>query len=685
MKNIVGEPIQRDRCRLMTAGLVDRYEHLDAQFNRVCETLHHLSERERFVELQKRLALLKEQMERPRYYVGFLGRSQVGKSSTLNSVLGAAPGQGPGTGGAGAPATSTITRLYRRGPAENGEPPGHLCTLRYMTPAQFRRRRDDLCKLLGLDPEEQDIILLRTLDELLRREQEDPAARDKPTSAKTEDRRYLARLLRSAEKNPGLLLDQPKVEKGDYLKRSEYTNHPEGAVQSPYLLLQEVVIAYDTQAISAEIELIDLPGLGARLASDDLLTESFLPQLDGALIFQSTEQVAANEAYKLIAELSKHFKRVRGRVWMVFTRFDSLGPDHYGAHGRENILDNIHKTLSDNRVPPEQVLMVGNHFYLELLGPDGVPVRPSAASYKYVLKLEVDEAGEPVIPPGFQRHPELIAAYQEVLRDGGIGKIRDVIGTGIAHEVEREVREAVDAELTDVAGALRRQLIAAKDAARMDTSSLLRTAQWKSEIQQVAHEVRQKREMLETPTKAQAAYLKELFAGIYRSTLVIPRSKLPGTHAECITIMKVEAMNRARTETVPLMYNAVTERLKAAEQKLGKVRTGDRESPLQVWNERAEQDSLIDLSWYAREIDAFQTPELFPSGDDDVGLLYKQYIELMPRKIDAVTQKAAFAAQRRILGHLEAIVEDLVLINTNNGQMDEVDSRQYDEIIAALR
>ena len=218
----------------------------------------------------------------------------------------------------------------------------------------------------------------------------------------------------------------------------------------------------------------------------------------------------------------------------------------------------------------------------------------------------------------------------------------------------------------------------------MDTDSLLKTVKWKGEMQEVAQDVRHRREMLEAPANAQAAYLKELFAGICKPTLDVPRSKLRKTHAECVTVLKIEAMRYARRETVPLIYDAVTERLRAIEKALGKVRAGDRESPLQVWNERAEHDTLVDLSWYSKEVEAFLTPELFPPGDDDVGLLYKQYRELMPRKIDAIVQKATFAARRKILAHLEEIIEDLVLINTNDGQNDDIDSRQYDEIIAAL-
>ena len=457
-------PIDRTLSTLMTEDRIRSFDALESQFFRVRDGLPQLWGQDKTKEMAARLERLKEQMQRPRYYVGFLGRSQVGKSSTLNSILKAPEGEGPGTGGAGAPMTSNITRLHRL-PA--GQGPGHQVTLVYMTPEQYKRRRDDLCSFLGFRSDESDDAVLAQLEEILRRERDDPDAASRPTSDKTEDRRYLAQLLRSYKTFSALVTEPALREKGDYAKRKEYTNHPREQSAWQYLLLSQVDIAYETESISPKIELIDLPGLGARLFSDDRLTETFLPQLDGALVFQSSEQVAAKEAYDLLAKLGSRFRRMEGRVWMIFTRFDGLTKDHHGATAEApNIFENISKTLADNKVPPEQVLLVGNEFHKQLLRPDGRVGAPSPDLLRAVLKLDLDENDRPKVPEGFKKYDKLVPAFLEVVKDGGIGKVREVIGESLAEQVEAEVREAVDAELRSLKSELVRLLRTAEEAAR---------------------------------------------------------------------------------------------------------------------------------------------------------------------------------------------------------------------------
>ena len=113
-------PIDRNLCKLMTEDRARSFDALEGQFFRVRDGLPQLWLRKEMRDLTVRLASLKEKMERPRYYVGFLGRSQVGKSSTLNSILKAPQGEGPGTGGAGAPMTSNITRSTDSSPVPRG-------------------------------------------------------------------------------------------------------------------------------------------------------------------------------------------------------------------------------------------------------------------------------------------------------------------------------------------------------------------------------------------------------------------------------------------------------------------------------------------------------------------------------------------------------------------------------------
>lgn len=172
--------IDRTRSRLMTEDHIQAFEALEAQFSRIEQGLPQLWSRKEMQGLRERLDKLRDQMERPRYYVGFLGRSQVGKSTTLNSLLKAQPGQGPGTSGPGAPTTSNVTRLHRIEPADGQ---GHRVILQFMTPEQFKRRRTGLCSYLGFRPEDSDDLILAQLDDLFRRELEDADGEARPVSA----------------------------------------------------------------------------------------------------------------------------------------------------------------------------------------------------------------------------------------------------------------------------------------------------------------------------------------------------------------------------------------------------------------------------------------------------------------------------------------------------------------------
>ena len=89
-------PIDQTLSTLMTDDRVRSYDALEAQFLKIREGIPPLSARTAMEDLLARLANLKRIIERPRYNVGFLGRSQVGKSSTLNSILNAISGRRPG-------------------------------------------------------------------------------------------------------------------------------------------------------------------------------------------------------------------------------------------------------------------------------------------------------------------------------------------------------------------------------------------------------------------------------------------------------------------------------------------------------------------------------------------------------------------------------------------------------------
>jgi hypothetical protein len=674
--------IDRTRSRLMTEDHIRAFDALEAQFSRIEQGLHQLWSLKEMQVLRERLENLKNQMERPRYYVGFLGRSQVGKSTTLNSLLKAQPGQGPGTSGPGAPTTSNVTRLYRIDP---GDGEGHRVTLQYMTSEQFHLRRAGLCSYLGLRPEDPDDVILAHLDETLRREQQAADGEARPVSARTEDCRYLARLLRSFQKYPGLVTDPPRTEAGDYDQRATYTNHPKKDEAFPYVLLQQVEIGYQTDQISTKIELIDLPGLGGRLFSDDLLTETFLKQLDGALVFQSSEQVAAKEAYVLLEKLSKRFQRMDGRVWMVFTRFDGLALAHQGATAdAENILDKIAQTLSDNRVPHEQVLMVGNEFHRQLIEADNQAPQQVANLWKLVLKLGLDGQGQPIIPEGFLRHPMLVEAFREVIRDGGIENIRKVIGDRLADLVEQEVRQAVDAELRSLRSDLRRMVRSAEEASRMNAGAFRKSVMWKIALQGAVQELYEDRSIIESPSNEAIKKLQEEFRmGLFpEKKLTIKRAKLRDAHKDYAEVLNESASLEYRTELVPKIYGWVSEALRASHKNLGDLRINGHASPLIAWEELKGKD-LEDSAWLEKVL-RFDEPKLFPAEEEQILLTDRQYRDIIPKKVETLCHRAALAILERIKGHLGDLEESLALMKMSENRVDTGRAALFDDLLKAL-
>ena len=130
-------------------------------------------------------------------------------------------------------------------------------------------------------------------------------------------------LLQAAIEFPQVLQETALVEPGVYSKRRDYATHQDKP--SKYTLLREVRIEFVTDAMSLDIEMIDLPGLGVDKESDDRLTLNFLPHLDGAFMFQLASQVKSAEISRLAEPMrEQHRSTLGGRVWMVITRCDDL-------------------------------------------------------------------------------------------------------------------------------------------------------------------------------------------------------------------------------------------------------------------------------------------------------------------------------------------------------------------------
>jgi hypothetical protein len=148
-----------------------------------------------------------------------------------------------------------------------------------MTKSQFRDRIRVICRLCKLEYDEN----VRALVEEARRQ-----TAEQP-HFKAPDHGVLIGLLQAAIEFPDVIQETPRVEVGDFSRRRDYATHQEKPTK--YTLLREVRIHFVTDAMSHDIDMIDLPGLGVDKESDDALTLAFLPQLDGAFMFQESHQM----------------------------------------------------------------------------------------------------------------------------------------------------------------------------------------------------------------------------------------------------------------------------------------------------------------------------------------------------------------------------------------------------------
>ncbi len=680
-------PISLEDCPLMTSELVDEFQRLDKKFRIVQDRLPRLwealceeerTERDRAREFAKsgkdlpkveslcwRLKRLRDELTIKTYRVGFLGRSQVGKSSTVNNVLNVRRDDDPGpptTPGSGAPATSCITRVLPLAPQQHA-----TCQLLYMTDLEYTSRRGALCTLLGLTPTKDDAILIEELQTLLAASRDDPAADEK-----NHDRRYLMRLLKSyGEFGAAWVKPEPASEKGTYGQRGHYTNHPIDDAPNRFLLLREVSFGFPTSIVDHRLEMIDLPGLGARLEADDLLTKAYLPLLHGSLVFQSSEQVQAKEAYDLLTLLRRQFGSLERRVWMVVTRFDRLSQDQMkgdGTHGR-TILDHLSETLKDNRIPADQVMLVGNEIYQELRSGEENDVEPARD-----------------IPEPFRRHEILAERYVEVLRDGGISAIRKAVGVDLSELVQHEVRNAIRRELHELLRELRDRVLIAKRRAEMEANDFDAARSWRRLVIQVATDLERDRSILEDPAKEMRRQLLAEFERICPSDSLDHANEavILDNHRRDMPHLCDQTENLVCLEIVPRVRKEIRRRLEQYA-KQGQVSCelpmNGCSSPLDRLDQIVENEQL-GASWYRPHVRSFDDPVILDGWENVTGFLTpREYHQMMIDKINTVVFQTIHSLSCRLRNSLEQIRRELNALGDEQ-QVDRIgDDNPFNGII----
>lgn len=404
----------------------------------------------RFDDVFQPLAAARARLTRPRYVVGCIGISQAGKSTTINNVLGEEVCK-PGSGDACSSQPSRVVRDDRR-----------ALDIEYLTPARFKARRQELCRLIGLASPEDDEKLIPRLDrpdEFRVDGQEPPRLR--------EDLAYLRDFLNAHRVHHKSLVTDPAVRRNDlpYDGRYGYTTHTPGKPGAEILLVREARFRVDNQNLPPELELCDLPGLDSKRSVDDVVTWEYLPDLDGTFLFVNVGANLLSEAMlRIFGRLRTSFQGKLGkRTWLVFNKMDSLAGDHFRPGGHDNIFATIRRVLEQTDIPEDKVLFCSKKIW-DAAAKSGGTADPAFAAQTM--------SQNPADPTPQSCPPALRPAWAELLKDGGISSARRLMTQDVAEALAGEIRADADRLLEKFSADLKHRTAGERKRLSMGTSEL---------------------------------------------------------------------------------------------------------------------------------------------------------------------------------------------------------------------
>lgn len=681
--------LNHESCRLLQADeLVDRFNAVDRILEEAVQKLPRFAEREVIAKVKANLGELAESMMRKRFSIGFIGPSQAGKSTTVGNLLSVSKDECPAPQGSGGPTTSVPTRLV---PVAEPDPrcksgERHLIELQYMTRAQFRDRIRDICRLCKLEYDDN----VRSLLEAARRQ-----TAEQP-HFKAPDHGVLIGLLQAALEFPDVIQESPKVEVGDFSRRRDYATHQEKPTK--YTLLREVRIYFVTDAMSHDIDMIDLPGLGVDKESDDALTLAFLPQLDGAFMFQESHQMKSATVSTLAEPMrDQHRNTLGGRVWMVVTKCDNLndlqinGPPE--DPGQPSAFCHLADTLRNQGLGDDAVIFVGNFYYTKLLGlpraADGTLARPTPeiqSQFETVIKF--DPQGNPVVPERCGRYPGQVEPWKRFVIDGGLSNLRETMQTKVAESVRSQTRRAVTERLTKIVGDLIAALEIAEQQSGMTMEQMRSAAMWSGRLSAIAEAVAQEPRFVQPLVETVERNMDHLLEG-----WGMPADRnLGANHSNLARVLARSGTEEASVQT----RNVVAEVKKALEEESARQAPPDApglETPLQHWGTVTEdylepgrspgRGEFRQAVFAGIETD----PSPFEAGGHDP-LSAVDYLDVMRRKIRRVSQIYGTRLVTEVRGHIETLANRYRAVGNDADRVDSGAKALYSEFrqrLAALR
>ena len=425
--------------------------------NKLATRFPGVLEQPELAESRERLDKAREELITPRFKVGFLGPFQCGKSTTLNNLLGDKI-SGIGSGKA---ATSVITRLIAQKP---GTP--YTLSLRYFNVAEYEKRRNTLCEWLRIQSpagrSEHQLL------EALKTHNPSKAGTTNARRVLDDDKPYLTAFLQSFEdyRTKNLIRNPNYIEGARYEDKDKLLTHrhdEQGRTKSSqYLLLSESEIHFPTDKIDPELELVDCPGLASGRSVDDMLTQEYIPVLNGALLFIRAESIDGAEINEILNALKAAFKdNLRARVWVVVNKMDVPERDaklEGDSTDGKTTFDHITNLETKHGIPLTQVCLGCNGIFQLSKETGGPAVRADALR---AIKI-TNPADAVLLKERLAKFPALDAAFEEMLKDGSIGHLRKLIREQIGPSVAEEIMAQAERDASFAGGEFEFQLKAAE-------------------------------------------------------------------------------------------------------------------------------------------------------------------------------------------------------------------------------
>lgn len=661
-----------------------------SRFLRIQKIYNELTEKKRQADsdksLNQDLNSIRESMGRDRLRIGMIGPSQVGKSTTIANLLKVHESEGPTpTGGIGAACTSVATRVR---PVAFGSKPS--IQLKYLNEEQYRERITKVRDKLGIASSLDGESLIQECKKRLS---------EKITSSTLTDR-FMIQLIQAAKAFPQLL-QKGEAEEGDYEKRSIYLSRTDEI--SKYVLLREVIIDFPTNELSSELELIDLPGLGTAAYFDDIVTEQLLPELDGAFIFQSAlKHLNDGSVVRLIDLLRKnHGRRLGERTWFVTAGFDSLTTKQlFGVDGK-TIFDTLKDFMLNQNVKPHRAILTGNHVYQALVfdaNQQNLTEFPQLnqrlvnrvinSGLKVDIDFQWDEEGQPVVPVLFKNHPELIPAYEAVMKNGGIGHFHEVINKDVVDSIKAEINLETKERLSRLSERLRNRIKMVQESGAMSIEDIVEAAEWSAAINGVVlkslttqpHIYEEKTEWLQTELKN---YLDRVQSEDLRTDTVgqIHQRNCKTLSTKMMTCIKsciddIFSKSDALMKQVALTRNVLS--------------TGSKEhrDPYKWWQEKitttlqSVKDNPNDPV-YTKFFKGFSQPELKLEGDSEF-FPVADYKSIMNRKIDVIVFQSIGTILMLIINSLKEVSTALQTLQDVQGDEIQVDDQDFEILLQGI-